>query len=93
MTATLTGKWAILPEDHPTILRRLATEINSRAYHGIYATFADGERCRVVAAKYTKGGLVIRTMESDQWKPYRDVTRLVNDMGDTVCASRTVCGQ
>jgi len=88
------SKWTILPADHPTVLRRLAKEINQRAYNGVYATYPEANH-RIIRAKYrtrTPANLVLKTM-SGVWHVYSLDVHLHDGAGNTITASRTACGR
>jgi hypothetical protein len=92
--STRAKKWDFLEDNHPTYYRRLAKEINLRAFSGVYYR-EDGDSYRVVQAKVKQGDrgkeLWLKTME-DSWLLCRDVNRLDDGAGNKVCAAKTVCG-
>jgi hypothetical protein len=78
-------KWQLLPETHPTVLRRLVRELNNHSVNGFYF---NGERYN--RARFSKGHVVVSFCGEN------DATLLdyvISDpYGNTITASRTLCG-
>lgn len=83
--APIPAKWQMLPATHPTVLRRLAKELNHRS-NGFYS---HGERW--TQAKFSKGRLMVLAGFEGKWT---DATGWTFDdgYGNEITASRTVCG-
>jgi len=86
MTATLTGKWELLPANHPTVLRRLVRELNS-SQSGIYA-----EGRRYSRARLKDGQIQVRASSFAPWEAMSIETFFSDGNGNHICGSRTRCG-
>ncbi len=78
-------KWQILPENHPTVLRRLVRELNNNSHNGFYF---NGERYN--HARFSNGRVVVSFCGENQATLLDYV--ISDPYGNVITASRTRCG-
>lgn len=87
----LTGKWAILAKDHPTVVRRLAKELNSHGWQSgkaFYVRIPGVERTKWTGARIRSGKLEI-CMCNEGWTEVSALADFDDGNGNSIYASRT----
>lgn len=86
---TLTGKWELLPANHPTVMRRLSRELNANGWQAGRAFYYKGDKYN--RAMISHGTLYVR-MCSDSWIPADVEGHFDDGNGNAIQGSRTRCG-
>lgn len=87
--SAISAKWQLLPATHPTVVRRLARELNRAGWMRGRAFYIHGSKWN--CARVRKGQLEIGMCQED-WVAVSPESHFDDGNGNAIVAHRTVCG-